>query len=85
VPEYVALYNAGQRRVLDLVPGITDPASIAFRRESELLAGAPDPERLYVERVMPAKIRLNLAHAGQGGGVRSDLRVILATAACLFR
>ncbi|HET6518817.1 MAG TPA: sugar transferase [Geminicoccaceae bacterium] len=85
LPEYVRLYTPGQRRVLDLMPGMTDPASIAFRHEADLLARAADPERFYVERIMPEKIRLNLAHAARGGGVPSDLRVILATAICLLR
>ena len=65
VPRYVALYSPDQRRVLDLVPGITDPASIAFRHESDLLARASDPEREYIEVFMPEKIRLNLAYAAR--------------------
>ena len=44
VARYVALYTEAQRRVLDLVPGITDPASIAYRDEAALLAQRPDPE-----------------------------------------
>jgi lipopolysaccharide/colanic/teichoic acid biosynthesis glycosyltransferase len=65
VPHYVALYTPDQRRVLDLVPGITDPASIAYRNESALLAQAPDWERQYIEVIMPEKIRLNLEYAAQ--------------------
>ncbi|HYL55572.1 MAG TPA: sugar transferase [Gemmatimonadales bacterium] len=65
VPHYVALYTRDQRRVLDLVPGITDPASIAYHNESALLAQAPDWERQYIEVIMPEKIRLNLAYGAQ--------------------
>ena len=65
VPHYVALYTPDQHRVLDLVPGITDPANIAYRDESALLAQAPDWERQYVEVIMPEKIRLNLAYAAR--------------------
>lgn len=78
VEKYVELYNPDQRRVLELVPGITDPASIAYRREEYLLAGFSDPERAYVEKVMPEKIRLNLEYAASGNMV-SDLVVIWRT------
>lgn len=78
VPRYVALYTPEQRRVLALVPGITDPASIAYRDEAALLAESDDPERLYVERIMPDKIRINLDYAARRS-LWSDLRVILET------
>lgn len=78
VPRYVARYTAEQRRVLELVPGITDPASVHYRDEGALLAAAPDPDRLYVERLMPDKIRRNLAYAATAT-VWSDVRVILQT------
>ena len=78
VPQYVALYTPAQRAVLDLVPGITDPASIAYRDESALLGAAADPARLYVEELIPAKIRLNLEYAATAT-MWSDVRVILRT------
>jgi lipopolysaccharide/colanic/teichoic acid biosynthesis glycosyltransferase len=78
VPRYVARYSADQRRVLDLVPGITDPASIAYSRESELLARAPDPERYYVTAVMPDKIRINLTYAARATRW-TDVKVVLET------
>src|SRR2546426_1556985 len=65
VPCYVASYSAEQRRVLDLVPGVTDEASIRYVAESALLALALDPERVYVSEIVPDKIRLNLAYAAQ--------------------
>jgi len=83
VPKYVALYTPGQRRVLDLVPGITDPASIKYRDESEILARSPDPERTYVEEIMPEKIRLNLEYA-ERATVWSDFIVILCTLLRVF-
>ena len=59
VPQYVALYPAALRdKVLSVRPGITDLASIEFRRESDLLAQAADPQRAYVEQVLPEKLRL---------------------------
>ena len=59
VRRYVDLYNQEQRKVLKVLPGITDYASIAYRNENELLAGAADPEYLYIHEIMPRKIELN--------------------------
>jgi lipopolysaccharide/colanic/teichoic acid biosynthesis glycosyltransferase len=61
VPRYVQHYPPALReKVLSVRPGITDLASIAYRRESELLARAGDPERAYVEEVLPQKLDLRL-------------------------
>lgn len=78
VPKYVDHYTEAQRAILDLRPGITDLASIKYRRESELLARAEDPEATYLREIVPDKIRINLAYAAQAG-LWSDFRVILAT------
>ncbi len=85
VPHYVALYTPDQRRVLDLVPGITDPASIAYRDESALLAQAPDWERQYVEVIMPEKIRLNLAYAARATGWKDFLVVVVTLLSLVSR
>lgn len=83
VPRYVALYPPKLREiVLSVRPGITDPASLSFRNESELLAAAADPEREYVEVVMPTKLRLAAAYVRRAT-LRTDLRVILATLGAL--
>jgi lipopolysaccharide/colanic/teichoic acid biosynthesis glycosyltransferase len=78
VPRYTALYSVDQRRVLDLLPGITDPASITYRDEGRLLASAPDPERLYVECIIPEKFRLNLEYASRATIV-TDIALVLLT------
>src|SRR5262249_5203106 len=78
VPQYVMMYSEEQRRVLDLVPGMTDPASIAYFSENDLLAVAEDPERVYIEQIMPDKIRLNLEYASRAS-LWSDIKVILQT------
>ena len=78
VPRYVAQYGPAQQRVLELVPGITSPANLAYHDEAELLAGAPDPERMYVQQVMPDKIRIHLAYA-DGATPWSDLLMVLRT------
>jgi len=81
---YVDRYTGEQRRLLALTPGITDPASLAFIDEEAILAGEPDPEWAYVERIMPSKIRLNLDYAGRAT-VASDAMTILRTLAALGR
>lgn len=84
VPRYVALYSPEERRVLAVRPGITDPASLAYRNESELFQAHPEPERLYVEEIMPTKLRLNLEYLEQRT-FRSDLMVIFDTLMTLVR
>jgi lipopolysaccharide/colanic/teichoic acid biosynthesis glycosyltransferase len=83
VPRYVASYGTEQRRVLELVPGVTDEASIRYLDESAMLAAAADPEQMYVDEIIPEKIRLNLAYAAHAT-VWTDVRVILATMRQLF-
>lgn len=59
VPRYVAHYPAGLReKVLSVRPGITDIASIEYRDESSVLARAADPERAYIDEVLPHKLAL---------------------------
>lgn len=83
VPKYVQMYSDKQRLVLELVPGITDPASIKFRNESEILAMADDPEQVYVENIMPEKIRLNLEYA-RDASLISDIKTVLQTILKIF-
>ena len=75
---YVKKYNEAQKEVLRLLPGITDPASIKFHNESLLLAQSADPEAVYVNEIMPEKIRLNLAYAATAS-LRTDIKIILRT------
>lgn len=84
LPQYVARYPAALRDVvLSARPGITDPASLAFRNEAELLAKAADPEREYVERILPAKLQLSADYVRQAS-LWTDLRLIGRTALLLF-
>jgi len=78
VPFYVAQYTAEEREVLHLTPGITDPSSLLLWNESELLAATGDPERCYVESLMPRKIAVAIAYSRRAT-VASDLIVIAAT------
>lgn len=65
VRKYVDLYSPEQRVVLSVRPGITDLASIEFSNENEILQHAENPERCYIEELMPAKIRLNMYFINQ--------------------
>jgi len=80
VEKYVNLYTNEQREVLNLYPGITDPASIEYVKESELLAQSINPEKLYIEKIMPEKIRLNLEYARRAS-CWADFLVIIKTLA----
>jgi lipopolysaccharide/colanic/teichoic acid biosynthesis glycosyltransferase len=62
VRKYVELYTEEQRKVLSVRPGITDYASIEYVKENELLSQAENPERTYIEQVMPDKIKLNMRY-----------------------
>ena len=84
VPRYVALYPAELReKVLSVRPGITDPASIEYRDEAALLASAADPERVYIEQVMPAKLR-HAVHYVERMSLANDLRLIGRTLRSLW-
>jgi lipopolysaccharide/colanic/teichoic acid biosynthesis glycosyltransferase len=79
VPRYVAHYTPEQRaKVLSVRPGITDPASLAFKDEARILAAAPDPERAYIEDVMPQKLHHAMAYA-EHASAWTDLCLIART------
>lgn len=84
VPRYVAHYTAEQRaKVLSVRPGITDPASLAYKDEAAILAAAADPERAYIEEVMPGKLQHAIAYA-EHASVWNDLCLIARTLKVLF-
>jgi lipopolysaccharide/colanic/teichoic acid biosynthesis glycosyltransferase len=62
LPRYVMHYTASQRRALDVRPGMTDPASIKYTREEHALGKRPDPERFYLDVILPDKLDLNLQY-----------------------
>ena len=87
VPRYMALYpDEARRLILSVRPGVTDRATIEFRDEERLLAAASDPERAYVEQVMPIKQRYYLDYvarrslAGDVGILIDTLRAVLGRA-----
>lgn len=62
VRKYVDLYTKDQSKVLNVKPGITDYASIEYANENEILGKAVDPDKMYINEIMPAKIRLNIKY-----------------------
>lgn len=84
VPRYTALYTPYQRQVLLVRPGITDYASIAYRNENDMLSGAADPEKMYIEEIMPAKIELNMKYLHEISPL-TDLKLILRTIGAVIR
>lgn len=83
VPKYVAHYPPEMRdRVLSVRPGITDPASLKFRNENDILARASDPEREYVDVILPEKLRLAAEYV-EKASFWTDLRLIAQTARIL--
>jgi len=76
-PEYVAIYTDGQRRVLSVKPGITGVAALEYSDEESLLKGG-DWEEAYRERIMPAKLRLEIAYIARRS-IWTDLKLILQT------
>lgn len=84
VPRYVALYPADLRDiVLSVRPGITDLASIEFRDESTLLGQSSDPERTYVEQILPTKLQ-HAARYARKHSLWGDLKIIARTAGALW-
>lgn len=67
VKKYVDLYDDLQKEILKIKPGITELASLKYYNESEILGASDDPEREYIEKIMPDKIMLNLQYIKKMG------------------
>ena len=78
VRKYVDMYTEEQMHVLDVRPGITDLASIRYRNENELLERVNDPDKYYVEVIMPDKLRINLEYVARHT-FTYDIRLIFQT------
>lgn len=78
VEKYVSLYTSEQRNILNVKPGVTDLASIAYRNENEILSKKSDPEEYYKSVVMQRKIRLNQLYIAKRN-IFTDLLIILKT------
>lgn len=84
VPRYVAHYDERQRRVLTVRPGLTDLASLEYFDEGKLLAASPDPEKTYLETILPHKLELALRYV-QEQSLATDLRIIGRTLLRILR
>lgn len=78
VRKFVDLYTTEQMKVLSIKPGITDYASIQYSNENEILGKAADPEKVYIEEIMPAKLKLNLKYIEEQG-ILTDIKIIFKT------
>lgn len=78
VKKYTDLYNDEQKKVLSVPPGITDYASIKFRNENDLLSESDEPERLYIEVIMPEKLELNMRYINDNN-IFKDIKIIFET------
>lgn len=84
VPQEVSRYDERQRRLLSVLPGITDYASIRFRNEGEILKGAPDSHQAYLELIQPEKIRLGLKYVDECS-LATDVKILFMTARAILR
>lgn len=85
VQMYVAMYTEEEKKILSVRPGITDWASLWNSDEGAILAGSPDPEKTYLEKIRPEKIRLQLEYLRRRS-FWTDLTIIFQTiAAVIFR
>ena len=84
VPRYVDAYKEEYRDILTARPGITDFASLEFKDENELLNNIEDPERKYLEEIMPVKIAFYKKYIKEQS-LKTDLTLILKTLMKIIR
>ena len=84
VRHYVDFWTPKQMHVLDVRPGITDPASIKFRNENELMEKAEDPEKYYIEVIMQEKLELYLEYVSNHT-FWGDIMLIFKTFAVIIK
>jgi lipopolysaccharide/colanic/teichoic acid biosynthesis glycosyltransferase len=78
VKQYVDMYTPEQLHVLSVKPGLSDLATLEYVKESELLAKSTNPEKTYIEEIMPDKLRLNLEYIGKQSFLL-DMKIIFKT------
>ena len=84
VRKYVDMYTPEQMRVLEVRPGITSMASIRYCNENEILAEADDPDKAYVEVVMPDKLAIDLQYVGRAN-LWTDIGLIFETLGAIIK
>lgn len=83
VPRWTEVHPGRWEIVLSVRPGVTDPASLAFRHEERLLAAADDPEAAYRDEILPRKLELSERYVRERS-FAGDLGILLRTAAAVF-
>lgn len=83
VRKYVDLYNYGQLKVLAIKPGLTDYASLKYINEGEILASYSDPEKAYIDKIMPEKLTLNLQYIKEQSFL-TDIKILAKTVIGVF-
>lgn len=78
VRRYVDLYSEEQMKVLSVRPGITDPASIKYRNENDILSSASNPEEYYIQHIMPDKLKINIDYINKRTFIK-DIKIIFQT------
>lgn len=84
VRKYVDMYNPRQMQVLNVRPGLTDLASIKYVNENEILGASDDPEKTYIEKIMPEKLELNLQYINNQSFIY-DIKLICNTIAAIIK
>jgi lipopolysaccharide/colanic/teichoic acid biosynthesis glycosyltransferase len=84
VERFVEQFRPAYEEILQLRPGMTDPASIKYRHEAELLGTVPDPQRYYIDVILPDKIRINREYV-HSQGLGTDIVIIFRTLGALCR
>jgi len=84
VKKYVDLYTEEQRKVLSVLPGITDYASIEYVDENYILGQADDPDKAYIEQIMPDKIELNMKYINNRS-IAEYFKIIFLTIWSIFK
>jgi len=84
VRKYVNYYSEDDLIIISIKPGITDYASIYFRDEAEILKSTNEPEKLYIENILPEKIKLNKEYL-KNIGLISDIKIIFKTINIIFK
>jgi lipopolysaccharide/colanic/teichoic acid biosynthesis glycosyltransferase len=84
VPWAVERYAEDEKILLTIRPGITDPASIRFANEGEILRGQSDPDRAYLELIHPQKMRLSISYV-KNRSFLGDLKILVATVGVALR
>jgi lipopolysaccharide/colanic/teichoic acid biosynthesis glycosyltransferase len=81
----VSRYTADQLRILAIKPGITGPSQVMFRHEETLLQNCDDLEAVYLTRILPEKLAIDLTYVDKNHSLLKELWLIMLTLLCLFK